>query len=94
MTYFEVTLSFYIIAVSVLVFYSGKAQPESNNIQRYVISLYILLLLNHAYLYQYTQYLNDSRNLVIDLCLIIMIPLGLFLLPNQKKFRPYHPVDP
>lgn len=94
MTFFEATLSVYVIAVLFLMFYYGRVQPESNDIQRYLISQYILLLLNHVYLYQYTQFLNDSRNLVIDLCLIIMIPLGLFLLPNQQKFRPYHPVDP
>ena len=38
MTYFEVTLSVYVIAVLVLMFYYGRAQPESNNIQRYLIS--------------------------------------------------------
>ena len=52
------------------------------------------MLFNHIYLYQNVYLLNDFKNTVIDLCILIVIPLGLFLLPNSKLFRPYHPVDP
>jgi hypothetical protein len=93
-TYFEIIFPLYVIAVLILMYYYGRAQAESKDIQIYILALYILMLFNHIYLYQNFYQLNDFRNVVIDLCLIIMIPVGLFLLPNSKKFRPYQPVDP
>lgn len=55
-----------------------------NDTQTYLFAMYTLILINHLYLYNYTLYLNDFRNIVIDVCLIISIPLGLIIVSNQE----------
>ena len=94
LTYFQATVPLFIAVVLVLLLYYGKGQSESAEVQRYLVLFYTILLLNHLYVYNYVYLLNDFRNLAIELCVIITVPLGLFLLPNDKSYKPYRPVDP
>lgn len=67
-----------------LMYYYGRSQLDSKDIQIYFVSMYTLMLFNHVHLYQNVYLLNDFKNIVIDLCLLILMPLGLFLLPKSK----------
>ena len=55
---------------------------------------YSIFLLDHLYWHFEVLYLNDLACLIIELGVMTSIPIGIFLLPNDKEFRAYRPADP
>jgi hypothetical protein len=53
-----------------------------------------MLMFNYSYWYRYVLYLNDTSSLVIEFLSFMLVPIGLFLLPNQREHEKIHERDP
>ena len=53
-----------------------------------------MLMFNYSYWYRYVLYLNDVPSLVIEFCSFMLVPVGMFLLPNQREHEKIHDKDP
>lgn len=53
-----------------------------------------MLMFNYSYWYRYVLYLNDTYSLVIEFLSFMLVPIGLFLLPNQREHEKIHERDP
>ena len=93
MTYFPFTICIYTGIITILVAYYGKDQSETESIKLYLVIFYTILLLNYSYWYQFSIYLNDVPSMVIEVCCLMFIPTGVFVIPDDrpKNIRIKHP---
>ena len=93
MTYFPFTICIYTGIITILVAYYGKDQSETESIKLYLVIFYTILLLNYSYWYQFSIYLNDVPSMVIEVCCLMFIPTGVFVIADDrpKNIRIKHP---
>lgn len=80
--YFPIALLIYTGVMIILVVYYGRDATDTRGIKLYLVIFYTLLFFNYSYWFEYAIYINDIHPIIIEFCIFISIPIGVFLIPN------------